>query len=403
MIPTTITRFRVGGDAPASVDDAALSILADYAFKEQTIGVPQAIECGFVTGEHVFDTQFTYAKNDFGTAMLFGLRVDTHKVPTDVKQAIKRQHEQAVAAGKDDSLGFMSKAEKAEARELANRQIQEELAAGKHRKSKMVAILWDLKNRDLYFGSTSDDPICQLHKIMTESFGVYLDRVTSGSLACELMNNQREFEDIKPMAFTDPPAGVVENHEDASSGQDISIPLVPWAHSSINKKDYLGNEFLLWLWFILEKREGSVSIPVEGVDRKDSIGILFDKTLNMDCAWGVGGKQSLTGDGPTRLREAREALLTGKWPRKAVLMIADESSNEQWELSFAADPFVLGSLKLPSADEAQSPREVIECKITSLLRLQQIMQSMFSVYLKERYTRFVMLRREMEDWIKHRK
>lgn len=403
----TFCRFAVSGDAPPTADEAALSILSEYAFREQSIGVPQEIEAGFVTGEHVFDTQFTYAKNGFGPALLFAMRIDTHKVPSDIKQAYKCMHEQAVASTKDNSLGFLSKQEKREATELTNRQLQEELAAGKYRKSKMIPILWDLHRRELHCGAVGNAVTEQLHKLMRDSFNVELDQLTSGGIARQILSAKgetRDFEDIRPSAFTAPPAGAEENHEDAVGVQDISIPLVPWATSSIDMKDFLGNEFLLWLWWILEEHEGSVEIDVEGQSRKDSIGILFDKTLNMDCAWGVGGKQTLTGDGPTRLMEAADALVTGKWPRKAGLMVADEDSNEQWELTFQADMMILSSIKLPDPDEAQSPREVIEARILACRRIAEVFTRMYSRFLDVRISNNWETRREaISKWINSRK
>ena len=403
----TFCRFAVSGDAPAAADEASLSILSEYAFESQSIGVPQEIEAGFVTGEHVFDTQFDYNKNGFGSALLFALRIDTHKVPSDIKQAYKHIHEKAVASQKDDSLGFLSKHEKREATELTNRQMQEELAAGKYRKSKMIPILWDLQNQELLFGAVGNTVAEQLHKIMRDSFGVELDQMTSGATARHMLaakGETRDFEDIRPSTFTPPPAGAADNHEDAAGVQDISIPFVPWAAASVDMKDFLGNEFLLWLWWMCEEHEGMVEIDVQGQSRKDKIGILFDKTLNMDCAWGVGGKQTLTGDGPTRLVEAADAMATGKWPRKAGLMIAELDSTEQWELTFQADMMIISSAKLPPTEEVQSPRELIDARILSIRRISEIFTRMFWTYLDLRTsTSWPTRRQAISAWISKRK
>lgn len=403
----TFCRFAVTGDAPKTADEAAISILGEYAFEAQSIGVPQEIEAGFVTGEHVFDTQFTYAKNGFGPALLFALRIDTHKVPSDVKQAYKKMHEQAVAAGKENSLGFLSKTEKREATELTNRQLQEELAAGKYRKSKMIPILWDLERQELLFGAVGNTPAEQLHKIMRDSFGIELDQMTSGAAARHILaakGETRDFEDIRPSIFTKPPLGAEDNLEDAGPIQDISIPLVPWAAASVDMKDFLGNEFLMWMWWICEEHDGMIEIETQSQTRKDQIMILFDKSLNMDCAWGAGGKQTLTGDGPTRLVEAADALVTGKWPRKAGMIIADNDSAEQWELTFQADMMIISSAQLPPSEEAQSPREVIDARILSSRRLSEVFARMYWTFLDVRTTQGWNTRREsIQNWITKRK
>src|SRR5690606_23441163 len=74
----TFCRFFANGDGPTTADDTALATLAEHSFQETEIGAPDAVESGWTTGEHLFDTQFTYEKNGYGNAMLFALRIDTH-------------------------------------------------------------------------------------------------------------------------------------------------------------------------------------------------------------------------------------------------------------------------------------------------------------------------------------
>ncbi len=159
----TFSRFRVqpaGGDAPAAVDETLLSILSEHRFRETEIGAPEEVEVGFITGEHLLDTQFSYEKNGFGvgsTLLLCAMRMDTHKVPADVKQAYRKLNEQAAAEG--NPSGFASKGQKREAQELAGRQVQEDLASGKFRKSKSVPLMWDLASGMLYCGANGNTVI----------------------------------------------------------------------------------------------------------------------------------------------------------------------------------------------------------------------------------------------------
>lgn len=382
MIPKTMCIFSAHGDAPATVSDIELEVLRENAFQAQSIGVPQQIEVGFVAGEHIYDTDFTYAKNGFGPLLLFVLRIDTHNVPSNIKQAYKRMHEKAVAANKENHLGFLSRQEKREATELTNRQIAEELAAGKYRKSNMIPILWDLQAKQLIFGSASVNAIDQLHKIMRDVFNVELDQLTSGGIARQILSykgNHFDFEDIRPTGYTPAPAAALDT---AELTDVLEIPFVPWATASVDMKDFLGNEFLMWLWWTHEDGDGEIQI---GSDRyaKDTISMMFDRSLQMECAWGVGGKQTLTGDGPTRLKEASEALASGKWPRKAGLLISDNV--DQWEFTLQADMMIAGSVKLPSTSEAQSPREVVEHQITATRRLCTVLRGMYETFVSVRF------------------
>ena len=75
----------------------------------------------------------------------------------------------------------------------------------------------------------------------------------------------------------------------------------------------------------------------------------------MDCAWERTGKQTLRGENPTRLPEAADALATGKWVRKAGLILAD--AEHQWELTLQGDTMTVGAAALPedAAGEASTP------------------------------------------------
>ncbi len=410
MVPKTLCQYAVSGDAPTVADASTLSVLTEFSFKNQDIGVPQEIEVGFVTGMHIYDTQFEHAKNCFGPVLLFGLRIDTHKVPSSIKQAYKSMHEKAVAGKKDLSIGFLSKAEKREVTELTNRQIQEELAAGKHRKSKMVALMWDFNNRVLICGAASNAVSDELHKIMRDSFNVELDQLTSGCMARQYpghLAGMRDFEDIRPSAFTDAPSAAIDT---ANLVDGTEIPIVPWAVKSVDMKDFLGNEFLLWMWWVIEEHEAEIEINKSLISRKgcdstlkEPIDIMIDRTLNMDCAWEIGGKQTLRGDGPTRLKEAADALVTGKWPRKAGMIIANQDS-EQWELTFQADMMILSGIKHPDPDEAQSPREVTVHQIAMVQRIISIMHGLYSCFLKVRMDpeAWPTRREAISKWIKSR-
>ena len=57
-------------------------------------------------------------------------------------------------------------------------------------------------------------------------------------------------------------------------------------------RDFLGNEFLLWLWHEADTRSSTVETEAGEVT------IYIDKSLDLDCAYGQTGKDTLRGDGP---------------------------------------------------------------------------------------------------------
>jgi hypothetical protein len=390
----SFVRFAVVGDAPATVDNTTLATLAQHSFRETEVGAPSEVEAGFTTGEHLFDTQFTYEKNGYGAAgvlLVFALRIDTHKVPSEVKHAYKRMNESALAQG--NPSGFASKSQKKEAMETAERQIHEDLASGKFRKSKTVPLLWDLTRQELYVGGASNAVVEQLARLMREAFSVQLEQLSPGALAgrfLRAMGKGRDYEDLRPSPFTRPPdapepeAGG-DDEEAPGAVQIGSVPLVPWTQSSTDLKDFLGNEFLLWVWWQVDRGEGLIDIvnPESGKSTY-AAAVVIDKSLEMECAWGVTGKQTLKSEKPTRMPEASEALACGKWPRKASLILADTGDNLQWELGLQSDKWAVSGASMPEASEAESMREVTEHRLECTRKLAALLDAVYVEFLKVR-------------------
>ncbi|MEM1028038.1 MAG: hypothetical protein AAGJ38_08135 [Planctomycetota bacterium] len=403
----TFTRFHVTGDAPSHVDDAFLSILSEARFRESDLGTPDEVEAGFTTGVHLFDTQFTYQKIGYGTPgnglALFAMRLDTNKVPADIKKAYKVMNELAAAAG--NPTGFASKSEKREARETANEQVREELASGKYRKSKVVPILWDFANQTLYCGAAGTTVIEHLSRLMRNAFAVELDNLSAGVLAGNLIKAQgrsRDYEDLQPSAFTAPPDAPRPRNDQDTDGPAFgegALPVLPWIAKSVDLKDYLGNEFLMWLWWHGEKDRESPTIKTEAAG---DVFAALDKALDMDCAWDLTGKQTLRGDNPTRLPEAADALVTGKWPRKVGLILAD--AEHQWQLTLQGDQFVVSGAQLPEIEDVENARELTERRLELIVGLSETLNALYTAFLARRASGpWASDRDAIKTWIKARR
>jgi hypothetical protein len=411
-------RFRVhaapGSGAPTVVDETCLSILSENAFCETEIGTPDEVEVGWVTGDHILDTRFSFEKNGFGAStpgsvpggvLLAAMRIDTHKVPADVKQAYRKINEQAAAA--ENPSGFASKMQKKEAAKLAGRQMREDLAAGRFRRSKMVPVLWDFANQTLYCGATSNAILENLAKLMKQSFAVDVDYLSAGTLASHLLRSRghgRDYEDLKPSTFTTPPEAARQDHDDAEyieGPRDMSVPMVPWVVQSVDLKDFLGNELLIWLWWQTELNDGVVKVTLDH-GRTAEFFVAIDKALDMDCAWDATGKQTLRGHAPTRLPEAAEALAEGKWPRKLGLILSD--GEHQWELTLQGDKMIVSSAGLPEIPEADGPRELMDARIMLMSSLDRALDAMYETFLRLRVSgTWPGVKRSISEWIRHRR
>ena len=400
----SFVRFSVEGDAPTSVDETALGILKEFSFTEQELGMPEEVEAGFVTGEHIFDSEFSYDKNGFGDLLLFALRIDTNKPPSEIKNAYRHMQEKAIIAQSDNPTGFASRREKREAKEAADSQLREDMTAGKFRRSKMVPVLWDLKAKTIYFGAAGQNAADQLMTKMSDAFSVSLMPLSAGRLVGETMRHRgegRDYEDLHPTPFTPAPSGA-SNTEDAVP-RDPAIPFVPWAQQGIDAKDFLGNELFIWLWWVTETQEGMVTIAKPDDHRSDEIAITIDKALDMECAWGIQGKQMLRADGASRMIEAADGLASGKWPRKFQLILADIADGSQWELTWQADRMMISSAKLPELEEVNTQREVVEQRLAATRKLGQITDGLMVAFMQTRNTTaWSEMSNQIRQWIRKR-
>jgi hypothetical protein len=357
-------RFAILGDQPQSIDESLLEKLSDHALKAGDASVPEEVEYGWCGGRHILDNKFTFEHNVFADALSFALRIDTNKVPGEIKKAHTIIEEDALAAG--NPSGFISKQQKKSVKDIVRDKLDEELRSGKHRRSKMTPILWDLPGKTLYTpasGGTAE----KLMEIFERTFGLALQPLSAGSLALNALDpkgRRRDYEDLRPTRFVLGPQG---------EGQ---YPDYPWTAKGPEPKDFIGNEFLLWLWHEADLRDGVIRTE------SGEITIFIDKSLDLDCAYAQTGKDGLRGDGPSRMPEARDGVRSGKVPRKCGLIL--EAKRQLFSFNFNAESFALNAAKLPDVEDADTPRKLFEERVTLLRDLCEGVDALFAAFLKLR-------------------
>lgn len=358
-------RFAVIGQQPNMVEQDLLDRLSEHALKERELGVPEEEEYGWIGGRHILDGKFSFEHNVFADSLFCGLRLDTNRVPGYLKKAYQIMEEDAAAAG--NPSGFISKLQKRTAKDTVRRKLEDELRTGKFRRSKMLPLLWDLPSAMVYSAATGKSQE-KLLEIYERTFDLALEPISAGSLALRILEGQgkrRDYEDLRPTRFVPGPEG---------EGQQ---PDYPWTLKGPSPKDFLGNEFLLWLWHELQHGNGEVK-----ADAGKNITILLDKSLDLDCAYGQTGRDSLRGDGATHMPEALDALRSGKLPRK-ISMILD-ANGQQYQFAFSAESFAFGGMKLPEVEEAENERVLFEERIALLRDACKIMDAIYATFLKHR-------------------
>lgn len=399
-------RFNVEGDSPKSVTEDLLSRLTEHAFVESSVGSPEQIEVGFTSTGHMLDTEFSHQANAFGVSsnrLLIGLRIDTHKPPAELKRAYRMLNTQAAAA--ESPTGYASRNEKRDAAEEADRMLHGDLVAGRFRKSRTAPVLWDLATKQVYLGTTTTTAVEQLSSLMTQAFDVKLHAITAGALVgTQLLGRgrTRDYEDLTPSPFTAPPPEARDAADDAEGSQrgPVTVPQLPWLARSVDLKDFLGNELLIWLWYLTETHEGRIDMA-DGASDSEPIYIAIDQTLDMDCAWGVRGKQTLRGDGPTRLPEAGDALEHGKWPRKVGLILA--RGDDQWQLTLGGETLNVNGAKLPTIEDVEDDRELLDERLERIVTLAEAIDDLVWTFASQRVgSSWASGRKAISAWIANR-
>jgi len=346
------------------IEQAQLDVLSENALRPTEAGVPEEVEYGWNGGRHILDREFSFDTNVYADALHIGMRIDTNRVPPEVKQAYLAVEEQAVAAG--NPSGFISKGQKRDVRDVVRRKMDDDLRSGQYRRSKLFAVLWDLPSATLY-AAVNQAAEEKLRELFERTFGLELAPVSAGTLAARLLEprgRRRDIEDARPTRFVFGPEGEQQS------------PDYPWTSKLAETKDYLGNEFMLWLWHEADRHDGYVKIG------EDEIAVMFDRSLDLDCAYGATGKTSLKSTGPTKMPEAAEALRTGKLPRKCGLTI--ESGGAQYTFSLAAESLAVSGLKLPDVPEAETPRVLFEERIGQLREFGRLLDRIYDQFLQQR-------------------
>jgi hypothetical protein len=357
-------RFKVNGPRPGQFDEDHLHRLASRAAGRSRLASADGIEVGWTAGDHVLDTDFDLAKNIVNDTLAFELRIDTDKLPNDLLKAYTAVELKALSA--NNPSGFPSARQKREAKEAARERLESEAKDGRFRKRKCVPVLWDSRTNEVFFGATALTNVERFAALFQQSFGHDLEAMTAGGRAhflAELHGRTRNVEDASPSAFI----------------PELSTPDIAWIADEANR-DFLGNEFLLWLWWHTEMVSDTIRLG-----DKSEAAVMFARSLTLECPRGATGSGTIAHDGPTRLPEAKRAVQAGKLPRKAGLTVVHR--DEQYEFALHAELLAVGSAKLPAVPEdVTEARAKLETRTDQVRNLAETVDLLYDAFGRVRHS-----------------
>jgi hypothetical protein len=352
----TCARCRVRGRAPRTFGPEHLERLAAHAVGKQRRATADGVEAGWTAGDHLLDTRFDLAKNVVNDTLHFALRIDQQRIPADLLRAYTQVELEGLAA--TNPSGRPSNRQRREARALAKERLEAEAQDGRFLRRKTYPLLWDAQSNELLVGTTAITVIDRLHTLFQETFGPGFEARTAGRQAFDLAEARQQTrgaDDARPAAFV----------------PGVSPADLAWVPDEASR-DFLGNEFLLWLWYMLDADSDVLALP-DGSE----VSAMLARSLVLECPRGQTGRQSIRSDGPARLPEARRAIQAGKLPRKAGLTLVRH--DRQYELTLQAETLAVSGARLPAPEEAEE-RARLEERVTLLRHLLETLDLLYDAF-----------------------
>ena len=355
-------RFNVTGFDSDQFGQEHIEILTQHtAGKIQTSSL-ENVHVGFLGGDHLFDQDFDLGKNLINNALHCSVRIDTNQIPTAIRSAWLQMELSGLK--KDNEGEKLSKSQRKEAKEAVEQRCEVEAASGKYRKMQTFPMLWDFDQELLYFGGSVGTASGHCMDLLERTFGIELRRVGAGAMAEQWAIEEDRFgelDDLVPVSF-------VSNGSQADHA---------WSNEHSQAPDFLGNEFLLWLWWNWETNSNVVTLS----DGSEVSG-MFARSLSLDCPDGEHGKESISSESPVALPEAALAIRMGKLPRKAGLTLV--RNGEKYDFTLQAETFSLGSARIAPADESSDNSRDVNDRIESVRQLCETVDLLYAAFCEKR-------------------
>lgn len=305
---------------------------------------------GWCRSDGVVPHRFDGEEAWLAKVLVASLRIDRKRLPSGALRVRRMEAEAAERRQVGERIA------PARRREIAER-IEGELVTRMVPSTAIHQMAWRPDRGELLLNTTADPGNVAFRALFRETFDLALEPIVTATLAARLAG--RRIEEARPASFAD--GGVVAVGEGPA---------------------FLGSEFLLWLWHHAETSGGAHRLGELG-----EAGVAFDRMLELGGA-PEGGRVVLRGDLPTRSMEAASALLAGRMPQKARLVLArDEKS---FEVTLAAETLDLEAVKVTAPAEEigdENLRAADEQRAGWLFELLALLDGLFAAFLELRLAR----------------
>jgi hypothetical protein len=153
--------------------------------------------------------------------------------------------------------------------------------------------------------------------------------------------------------------------------------------TAYNKYSFLGNEFLTWLWFMVETGQDIT----QAIESRDPISLDIGNSLVLENSLGDNAREKITIKGDQAgLEEGTTALKKGAKVTE-INLICKLGPEEEYHFTIKGDSFNITGLKTPAAAGDGSDDEIegrIIEKALLVFRVTQVIDTLFFTFLKQR-------------------
>lgn len=353
----TFERFRITNDPTGSFGEEHLETLKQFQIGSSTGNLIEQPNIGFTGGAHLLDTEFDFEKNILGEAMHFGIRIDSCTIPAPIKRAWMKIELSGIMK---DNLGDRpTKTQRQEAQDAVDERCAAEAKKGNFKRMGETSVLWDASTETLFLGSSSEKTNDACIDLLERAFDLEFTRLSPSKLAQEYADEAG----VNAQLFTIEPTAFLPDEP----------PQIVWWNGMTDNYDYLGNEFLLWLWWRWETGSDLFELS-DGT----TLSGMFARSLSLDCPRGEYGRESISAESPVALPESAMAVKMGKLPRKAGLTLVREG--EQYDFTLQAESFVLGSTRISQPGATVADQNSVLDRIESIRQSAATLDLLFAAF-----------------------
>ena len=330
----TFMRFHVGGQLPQAFLNFVNDRIKANAYREAPKSTQEKL-LGWVSLTDVLDAEFKKANYALGDYLIFCLRIDRKLIPPKLMKIKLLEEERRFLAESDKNR--INKQMAAGIKDKVELELLTKLDAV----PSFYDVCWALRQNTVYFSSLTDKVADDFVELFQKTFSLNLKRFLPQE------NPQ-----------------IVKNNEPAEA---ISL---------------IGREFLTWLWFKSEERNGRIALT-----NGEEVELHFIKRVVLESGEGEYSQSVVCSGIHAELKEGKEAIRQGKKVKEAGIKLA--SNQNEWEFTFKADTFQFQSLKPPVMDwqeTQEDPSGNILERIYLIENAVKTVDSLYESFLQIRYS-----------------